>query len=143
MIEFNRTSTKTSLGQVYCTIVNQVRKIAFILFFLALVVTVQPHSVDATTLSSVGSVGLKHQAQGAMDKATGKAETTLIKTKGMAREAKGNVTGNIGRAESNAERMKKNADGVVDDGKNMLDDLGDKIQSTADGIADSVKGLGK
>ena len=140
MIEFNRTSTKTSLGQVYCTIVNQVRKLAFVLFFLALVMTVQPHSVDAATL---GSVGLKHQAEGVIDKATGKAETTLSKTKGMAREVKGNVTGNIGRVESKAEGMKNKADDVVDDGKNMLDDLGDKIQSTADGIADSVKGLGK
>ena len=139
MIEF----TRTGIRSAYSAIVNQVRKIAFILFFLALVVTVQPHSVDATTLSSVGSVGLKHQAQGAMDKATGKAETTLSKTKGMAREAKGNVTGNIGRVESKAEGLRNKTDDAVDDGKNMLDDLGDKIQSTANGIADSVKDLAK
>lgn len=139
MMEF----TKTSLRNVGSAIVSQIRKTAFILFFLALVLTVQPHSSDATTLSSLGSVGLKHQAEGAIDKATGRAETTLSRTKGMAREARGNVTGNIGRVESNAEGMKNRADDVIDDGKNMLDDIGDKIQSTADDIADSVKGLGK
>lgn len=143
MIESTRTSTTMSIRNVYSAIVNQARKIAFVLLFLALVITVQPHSVDATTLSSLGSVGLKHQAQGAIDKATGKAETTLSQTKGMAREARGNVNGNIGRVESKAEGMKNKANDVVDDGKSMLDDLGDKIQSTADDIADSVKGLGK
>ena len=143
MIESTRISTRTSISNVCSAIVNQARKIAFVLFFLALVVTVQPHSVDATTLSSLGSVGLKHQAQGAIDKATGQAETKLSQTKGMARQVKGKVTRDIGRVESKAEGMKSKTDEAVNDGKNMLDDLGDKIQSTADGIADSVKGLGK
>jgi uncharacterized protein YoxC len=61
----------------------------------------------------------------------------------MAREVKGNVTGNIGRVESKAEGLRNKTDDAVDDGKNMLDDLGDKIQSTANGIADSVKDLAK
>jgi uncharacterized protein YjbJ (UPF0337 family) len=139
MIEF----TRVSLGNVCSAIVNQARKIAFVLFFLALVMTIQPPSVNATTLSPLGSVGLKHQAQGAIDKATGKAETKLNQAKGMAREVKGNVTGNIGRVESKAEGLRNKTDDAVDDGKNMLDDLGDKIQSTANGIADSVKDLAK
>ena len=143
MIEFTTASMKTSIAsveRVFSTIANQVRRITVVLLFLALVMTIQPHSVNAATL---GSVGLKHQAQGAIDKATGMAETTLSKTKGMAREVKGNVTGNIGRVESKVEGMKNKASDVVDDSKSMLDDLGDKIQSTADSIADSVKGLGK
>lgn len=139
MIEFTRTGIRSS----YSAIVNQARKIVFVLFFLALVLTIQPSSVSATTLSPLGSVGLKHQAQGAIDKATGKAETKLSQTKGMAREVKGNVTGNIGRVESKAEGLRNKTNDAVDDGKNMLDDLGDKIQSTANGIADSVKDLAK
>lgn len=143
MIEFTRTSTRTSIAKVCSTIVNQARKIAFVLFLLALVVTVQPHSVDATTLSSLASIGIRSQAQGAMDQAAGKAEAKLSQTKGMARQARGTVTRDIGRMESKAEAMKRKTDGAVDDGKNMLDDLGGKIQSTANEISDSVKGLGK
>jgi hypothetical protein len=140
MIQFTRTSTTISIGKVCSAIVEQARKVAFILFFLALVMTVQPHSVDAATL---GSIGLKHQTEGAIDQVAGKAESKLGQTKGMARQAKGRVTRDIGRVESNAEGMKKKTDEVIDDSKNILDDLGGKIQSTANGIADSVKSLGK
>lgn len=143
MIEFTRTSTRVSIAKACSAIVNQVRKTALVLFFLALVMTVQPHPVDAATLSSLASVGIRSQAQGAMDQATGKAEAKLSQTKGLARQAKGTVTRDIGRMESKAEAMKRSTDGAVDDGKNMLDDLGGKIQSTANEIADSVKGLGK
>lgn len=140
MIEFTRTSTTISIREVCSAIVNQARQVAFVLFFLALVVTVQPHSVDAATL---GSIGLKHQAEGTMEQIAGKAESKLGETKGMARQVQGKATRDIGRVESNAEGMRNNADEAIDDGKNILDDLGDKIQSTANEIADSVKGLGK
>lgn len=144
MIEFTRASTTISIREACSAIVNKVRQVAFVLFFLALVITVQPHSVDAATL---GSIGVKHQAEGAMDQVAGKAESTLGQAKGMARQARGKATRDIGRVESNAERMKSKTksktDEVIDDGKNILDDLGGKIQSTANDIADSVKGLAK
>lgn len=140
MIEFTRTSTTISIREVYSAIVNQARQVAFVLFFLALVITVQPHSVDAATL---GSIGLKHQAEGTVEQIVGKAESKLGETKGMARQVQGKATRDIGRVESNAEGMKKKTGEVIDDSKNMLDNLGDKIQSTANDIADSVKGLAK
>jgi uncharacterized protein YjbJ (UPF0337 family) len=140
MIEFTKTSTGISIREVCSAIVNQTRKVAFVLFFLALVITVQPHSVDAATL---GSVGLKHQAEGTIDQVAGKAESKLDQTKGMARQAQGKATRDIGRVESKAEGIKNKTDEVIDDGKNILDNLGDKIQSTASDIADSVKGLAK
>jgi len=143
MIEFTKTSTRTSIGRVYSAIVNQARKVTLVLFFLALVMTVQPHSVDATTLSSLGSVSLERQAEGVIDKVTGKAETKLNQTKDMARKVNGKVTREMGRMDSRGEGMKNRANEAVDDSNNILDDLGDKIQSTADGIADSVKSLGK
>ena len=140
MIEFTRASTTISIREVCSAIVNQVRKAAFILFFLALVLTVQPHSVDAATLASIG---LKHQTEGAMEQVAGKAESKLGQAKGMARQAQGKATRDIGRVESNAEGMKGKTEKAIDNGKSILDDLGDKIQSTADDIADSVKGLAK
>ncbi len=140
MIEFTRASTTISIREMCSAIVNQVRQVTFVLFFLALVITVQPHSVDAATL---GSVGVKHQTEGAIDQVAGKAESKLGQVKGMARQAQGKVTRDIGRVESNAEGMKGKTNEVIDEGKNMLDDLGDKIQSKANDIADSVKGLAK
>ncbi len=132
--------TRRSITTMCSTIVNQVRKAAFVLFVLALVITVQPHPVEASTL---GAVGFGRQAEGAIDEAVGKAESKMGQTKGMARQVKGKVTRDIGRVESEAEAMKKKTGDAVDDGKNALDDLGDKIQSKASEIADSVKSLGK
>ena len=140
MIEFTRTSTTISIREMCSAIVNQARKAAFILFFLALVITVQPHPVDAATM---GSIGVKHQTEGAIDEVAGKAESKMGEAKGMARQAKGKATRDIGRVESSAEGIKKKTGEAIDDGKNILDDLGDKIQSTANDIADSVKGLAK
>lgn len=119
---------------------HHVAKRAVVTLCLLMLMSLPMMSANASTIQPVASVGIKHQAEGAMKQGMGKVEEAAGdlkgKAKGLADQVDGKVKRDIGRVESKAEKFAaKN--------KNNATELGNQIKDGASNLADSVKDLTK
>jgi uncharacterized protein YjbJ (UPF0337 family) len=119
---------------------NNVARLATVALCLALTMGLPMLPAHASSIQPIASIGLKHQAEGALQQGVGKAKEATGdlkgKAEGLARQADGKAKRDIGRVESKAEELARS-------GKKNATDLGEQIQDAAGSLADSVKDLVK
>jgi uncharacterized protein YjbJ (UPF0337 family) len=115
-------------------------KIATATLCLVVLTSLPILSANASSMQPMASIGIKHQAEGAVKQGIGKAEQVTgdlkDKAKGLSNRIDGKAKRDIGRVESKAEKF-------ANKNKKNATELGNQIKDGADSIADSVKDLAK
>jgi uncharacterized protein YjbJ (UPF0337 family) len=115
-------------------------KIATVTICLVALTSLPMLSANASTIQTLASIGIKHQAEGAVKQGIGKAEQVTgdlkDKAKGLSNQIDGKAKRDIGRVESKAEKF-------ANKNKKNATELGNQIKNGADSVVDSVKDLAK
>jgi uncharacterized protein YjbJ (UPF0337 family) len=126
--------------QSFISNLHSAAKIAAIAICLVLLTSLPMLPANASTVQPMASIGIKHQAEGALKQGMGKAEEATgdlkSKAKGLANQVDGKAKRDIGRVESKAEKF------AIKNKKNATE-LGNQIKDGAGDLVDSVKDLAK
>ncbi len=127
---------KSIIAKLPTTMGKVIALATFLILFLSLPMV----SANAGTMQPIAAIGMKHQAEGALNQGVGKAEQATAglkgETKGLARQIDGKAKRDIGRVESKAAEFANSSN-------RKATDLGDQIQDAAGSLANSVKDLVK
>jgi uncharacterized protein YjbJ (UPF0337 family) len=117
-----------------------VAQIAVTTLCLVILTSLPMLSANASTMPPMASIGIKHQAEGAVKQGVGKAEELTSdlkgKAKGLANKVDGKAKRDIGRVESKAEKF-------ANKNKKNATELGNQIKEGAENLVDSAKDLAK
>jgi uncharacterized protein YjbJ (UPF0337 family) len=126
--------------QSFISNLRSAAKIAATTLCLVLLTSLSMMSANASSTNPVASIGIKHQAEGAVKQGIGKAEELAGdlkgKAKGFSNQVDGKTKRDIGRIESEVEKF-------ANKNKKNATELGNQIKDGADNLADSVKDLAK
>jgi uncharacterized protein YjbJ (UPF0337 family) len=119
---------------------HNVARIATATLCLVLLTSLPMLSANASIIQPMASIGIKHQAEGAVKQGVGKAEELTGdlkgKAKGLANKIDGKAKRDIGRVESKAEKF-------ANKNKKNATELGNQIKYGAENLVDSAKDLAK
>jgi uncharacterized protein YjbJ (UPF0337 family) len=126
--------------QLFVLKLHNVVRIAVATLCLVMLSSLPMLSANASSTQPMASIGIKHQAEGAVKQGIGKAEEVTSdlkgKAKGLAKQVDGKAKRDIGRVESKAEKF-------ADKNKKNATELGNQIKEGAGDLVDSVKDLAK
>jgi uncharacterized protein YjbJ (UPF0337 family) len=126
--------------QLFISKLRNVSKIAVATLCLVLLSSLPMLSANASTIQPMASIGIKHQAEGAVQQGIGKAEQVTGdlkgKAKGLSNQIDGKAKRDIGRIESKTEKF-------ANKNKKNATELGNQIKDGVDSVANSVKDLAK